>query len=516
MLWFNLISVESFVLLLTAILLFRYYVHQKWQVLKKLKIPHNPPSIQKLGNIAENAKDPDLIFKGQLAMKKKFGNIYGTYVGLSPEITISDPKILKQIFIKEFSNFSDRSKTFKPIIGKELSTGLNIVSGQQWKRIRSTLSPGFSLSKLRKMFGIVENCVDATLLGLEKAVTKNDGRFNCKELFYSLSLDVICSAAFSTNVNAQTTSDTPSKIVQYAKKAFDFSFVNKPWLMVVVTFPWLEKVISWTNYSAFPKDCVAFFSNLVDHLLKSRTANNENTRNDLMQHMLQAKVSEEDVKNGVKKGLTKVEIAGNGMVLMLAGFETTSNAMIFLAFNLATHQNVQEKLFQELHSALEKDGKVTFEVVRKMKYLDMCIHETLRLYPLLPRIQRKAAKKVIINGITIPKDTVVNIPVYGLSHDEEYWENPFEFIPERMADMTKIDPIVFLPFGADPRKCVGMRFALLEIKVAFCKMLQKFKFDVCADTPKPPLNTTCKVFMKPKEIIHLQISRRITTNNQNW
>jgi len=105
------VSIESVALLIvTVVLLTYYFIHQKWQVLKKLNIPHNPPSLRMFGNIGENTKDPDLLFKGQLNMKKKFGNIYGSYSGLNLEISICDSKILKHIFIKEFSSFPDRRK----------------------------------------------------------------------------------------------------------------------------------------------------------------------------------------------------------------------------------------------------------------------------------------------------------------------------------------------------------------------------------------------------------------------
>ena len=509
---FDVITVEAIVFCVASVFLLiivlRSYVHQKWQVLKKLDIPHNSPSFRMMGNIGEGAKNSDSIFKGQLDQKRKFGNICGSYIGLRPVITIFDPKVLKQIFISEFSTFSERSTSLKLINGKELNTGVNVVSGCQWKRIRSTLSPSFSSCKLREMFGSIEDCADATICCLKNAFKQNEGRFECKDIFSSLSLDVICSAAFSTNVNAQNNDEKPYKTLQVAKKTFNFSIVGKPWYLLVVMFPWIERIISWTRFTVFPKESVAYFNNLVDHLLEMRASTNESRRVDLMQLMLQSKISDIDVKNGATKGLTKTEIVGNSLIMMLAGYETTSNAMIFLAYNLATHQHAQEKVYSELRSAIEKDGKITYETVKKMKYLDMCIKESLRLYPVIPRNKRYCSKNITINGIFIPKDTLINVPVYALSHDEDYWLKPFEFVPERMADMSKIDPIIFQPFGAGPRNCVGMRFALLEIKVAFCKMLKEFRFDVCPDTPKPPLEMTFKASMKPKETVYLQVMPR--------
>ena len=504
---FYLISIETVILFLTLLFLIRYYIHKKWQALKKLNIPHNPPSIRSLGNIADD-RDPDSVFKNQLLKKKQFGKIYGQYNGLNLEITIGDPKILKQIFIKEFNVFSDRTNIFKKINGKELNTGVNVISGEQWKRVRSTLSPTFSSVKLKEMFGIIENCVDCTVLQLEKAVKEENGRFETKEIFSRLSLDVICSAAFSTNVNAQSYDDNSKKIIELAKKTFDFSVFGRPWFIFILIFPWIENLVALFDYSILPKDSINYFKHLVDHLIESRNKNEKISRTDLMQLMLQSKISEQALKDGASKGLTKTEIVGNSMIMMLAGYETTGNAMIFFAFNLATHQHVQKKLYEEIKEALQQHERINYKAITKLKYLDMCINESLRLYGLIPRNSRYASKDITIDKICIPKGSLVTIPVYGLAHDEEYWEKPFEFNPDRMKDMSKIDPMVFQPFGAGPRNCVGMRFALLEIKLAFCKLLQRFCFDVCDDTPKPPLEMTFKASMKPKETVYLKVSLR--------
>ena len=505
---FSWISVETIVLLLTVLFLIRFYIHRKWQVLKKQNIPHNPPSIRKLGNLLENIKNPNAIFTAQIENKKKFGRICGAYDGLHPRVTIYDPDVLKQIFIKEFSSFSRRSNNFRRINGKELNLGVNIISGEHWKRVRNTLSPSFSSSKMKEMFGIIDGCIDATLNRLSKILKEKDEQFEAKEVFSRLSLDVICSAAFSTKVNAQTNDGKPPQIIEKAQKAFDFSVFGRPWFLLVILFPSIERLLELFKFSIFSKETILYFSSLVDRLIQTHSSQTEKQRTDLMQLMLQARISDKDVKNGISKGLTATEIVGNSMILMLAGFDTTANAMIFLAYNLATHQDVQKKLIQELDDALEDHGKLTFDVVNKMKYLEMCINESLRLYGIVPINSRFCDKDVTIGDITISKGTRVIAPVYALSHDEEYWDKPYEFNPERMEDMSKIDPIIFQPFGAGPRNCIGMRFAMMEIKLAFCKILQRFSLDVTDDTPEPPLDVVFKASVQPKKSFHLKIKQR--------
>ena len=88
-----------------------------------------------------------------------------------------------------------------------------------------------------------------------------------------------------------------------------------------------------------------------------------------------------------------------------------------------------------------------------------------------------------IKGVRIPKGTWVHIPVGGLSHAEDKWDSPEEFRPERMEDMTKVDPGVFQPFGGGPRSCIGLRFALMEMKLVMCHLLTKYKILPCHLTP---------------------------------
>uniref|UniRef100_A0A670JDY2 unspecific monooxygenase n=1 Tax=Podarcis muralis TaxID=64176 RepID=A0A670JDY2_PODMU len=121
----------------------------------------------------------------------------------------------------------------------------------------------------------------------------------------------------------------------------------------------------------------------------------------------------------------------------------------------------------------------------QLEYLDMVLSETQRLYPFGGRLERLCKKDVEINGVTIPKGTLVMIPPYTLHRDPEYWPEPEEFRPERFSkeNKDKIDPYTYLPFGAGPRNCLGMRFALVTMKVAIAILMQHFSFKVCDETP---------------------------------
>uniref|UniRef100_A0A6G1RU84 Cytochrome P450 family 3 subfamily A member 4 n=1 Tax=Hypotaenidia okinawae TaxID=2861861 RepID=A0A6G1RU84_9GRUI len=102
------------------------------------------------------------------------------------------------------------------------------------------------------------------------------------------------------------------------------------------------------------------------------------------------------------------------------------------------------------------------------------------------------------------------IPAYVLHRDPEYWPEPDEFRPERFSKDSKesIEPYAFLPFGAGPRNCIGMRFAFLTMKVAVVVLLQNFSFRTCKDTPIPLVLDT-KGFMQPKDPIVLKMVPRV-------
>uniref|UniRef100_A0A8C5RXT1 unspecific monooxygenase n=1 Tax=Laticauda laticaudata TaxID=8630 RepID=A0A8C5RXT1_LATLA len=145
----------------------------------------------------------------------------------------------------------------------------------------------------------------------------------------------------------------------------------------------------------------------------------------------------------------------------------------------------------------------------QLEYLDMVLNESQRIYPLGGRIERVCKMDVEINGITIPKGTVMMIPPLILHQVPEYWPEPEEFRPERFSKENKenIDPYTYLPFGAGPRNCIGMRFALVTMKVAIAVIMQCFSFRVCKETPIP-LVMSNEAFLVPKKPIVLKLVPR--------
>uniref|UniRef100_A0A4X2LRJ4 unspecific monooxygenase n=1 Tax=Vombatus ursinus TaxID=29139 RepID=A0A4X2LRJ4_VOMUR len=151
-----------------------------------------------------------------------------------------------------------------------------------------------------------------------------------------------------------------------------------------------------------------------------------------------------------------------------------------------------------------------------MEYLDMVTHANLRMFPIAVRIERVAKKTVELNGLRIPKGTVVMAPCYVLHRDPEYWPEPEEFCPERFSKENKErkNPYVYLPFGAGPRNCIGKRFAITGVKVAMCRLLQEFSFRICKET-QVPLKLGKQPFLTPSVPMVLKVVPRTKKVNQH-
>ncbi|KAK4829588.1 hypothetical protein QYF61_005688 [Mycteria americana] len=125
-----------------------------------------------------------------------------------------------------------------------------------------------------------------------------------------------------------------------------------------------------------------------------------------------------------------------------------------------------------------------YQNVQELPYLDMVIAETLRMYPPAFRFTREAAKDCVVLGQRIPAGAVIETAVGHLHHNPEFWPEPEKFIPERFTEEAKKErhPFAYLPFGAGPRGCIGMKMGLLETKITLLRILQKFQFKACPET----------------------------------
>jgi len=187
---------------------------------------------------------------------------------------------------------------------------------------------------------------------------------------------------------------------------------------------------------------------------------------DCLTAMITAKLSDQDMDDHL-------------MTLICAGHDTTAYFTSYLCFLLATHQDAQDKLRKEIIDAIGNRSAVTADELVEMKYLQMIMQETLRLYSIIPAVTRVATEEVYIKeaNITIPKGANLMIPMFLINRDPELWDNPSQFNPERFegkGDFTSAKN-GFFPFGYGSRTCIGNTLAQLESGTVLCHLLRRFR-----------------------------------------
>ncbi|NWV68791.1 CP3AC protein, partial [Malurus elegans] len=437
---------------------------------------------------------------------EKYGKIWGFYDGRQPVLAVLDPILIKNILVKEcYSNFTNR-RNFG--LNGILESALNMAADEQWKRIRTVLSPTFTSGKLKEMFHIINHYGEKLVKNIEKKVA-NDEFVATKDIFGAYSMDVVTSTSFSVNVDSMNNPNDP--FVTNIKKFLEFSFISPVFLLLVV-FPFVRPLLEKMKVTLLPSDVMVFFNNVFMKMKKEREKGSSTDRVDFLQLMIESQNSDDgskSVETNSDKTLSDEEILAQALIFVFAGYETTSSTLSYMAYNLATHPDVQQRLQDEVDAHLPNKATPTYNAITQMEYLDMVVNESIRLYPAGGRLERVCKKTVEINGVTIPEGMVVLIPAFVLHRDPQYWPEPDEFRPERFSKENKegIYPYTFLPFGAGPRNCIGMRFALLVVKVAMVVLLQNFSFRTCKETPIP-LVLHSKGFLQPQKPIVLKMVPR--------
>ncbi|XP_067675595.1 cytochrome P450 3A29-like [Haliotis asinina] len=477
---FGLVDVPLYFLLcLAATVLIYIYGRWNYNFFKKQGISGPEPTCLFGNNTGAN-------FGHDLnAWSKRYGGVYGIFFGRSPAYVISDLEMLKEIMVKSFENFRNRVVLPAPY---PMNRALVFLEDAAWKRVRNTITPTFTGVKLRRMCGPINNCARTLATNFSKVKGKNDG-VNVKQYFGAFSMDVICQTAFGIKVDSQTDFNHP--FVVHAKRLFNPPKLGLALSVLSAAVPALEPVISKLGLGVFRKSDIAFFENITNEIIQQRridkTRHQEGT--DFLQMMMDASLEEgqndsnangQAVKHSVRH-LSTEEVVAQCILFFVAGYETTGSSLSFISYNLAMHPDVQEKAYREIKEMLGNE-EPNYDNIGKLKYLDNVMTETLRLYPPAYIFDRTVSETAQIKGLTFTKGQSIFIPVMAIHRNPQLYENPDSFKPERYQDQEK--NMAFQAFGFGPRTCIGMRLALLELKVALIHVLKAVRFDPMPDTPK--------------------------------
>nr|AGI03847.1 cytochrome P450 6BQ10 [Tribolium castaneum] len=425
----------------------------------------------------------------------------GIFVGPKPFYVPIDPEIVQHIMQKDFHHFMNHGNYFDEN-ADPLSGHLFNLEDSKWKNMRVKLTPTFTSGKMKMMFQTLADCTR----GLDEIMDNsalNHAPADIKDILGRFTTDIIGSVAFGIECNSLKNPDAEFR--KYGRRVFEVGIIDTIKIICILSLP--DSVLRLLKLKFTKSDVENFFMNAIRDTVNYREKNNI-YRKDFMHLLLQLKnrgsVTDDekvtDDKDNVKeKALTLNELSAQAFVFFLAGFETSSTTMTWALYELATNQDVQEKLRNEINNVLSRhDNKLTYEAMMEMTYMEKVIHETLRKYPPLPILTRKCNKDYTIPNtcIKLRRGTTVAIPVLGLHTDPEYYSKPEKFDPEHFSEENvKSRPgFTWLPFGDGPRICIGLRFGMLQSKVGLTAILKNYKV-ILSNKTKFPVTLDPKSFI---------------------
>ncbi|KAJ2973892.1 hypothetical protein NQ176_g6345 [Zarea fungicola] len=208
-----------------------------------------------------------------------------------------------------------------------------------------------------------------------------------------------------------------------------------------------------------------------------------------------------------------LNLHGDAHVIVVAGSDTTAASLTCLFFELATHPTVLKSLQEELDAHFFNGGELSYPSLSKLRYLQACINETLRMHPAIPSgLQRMTPPEGLrIGDIWIPGNTIVKVPTHTLQRDERAFIEPNTFIPERWTSKPELikDASAFAPFSMGRYSCVGKQLALMELSRVTTEVIFKYNIELAPSQTKEAFLKAIKdTFTMATSTLNLVFQRR--------
>ncbi|XP_026740610.1 cytochrome P450 6B2-like [Trichoplusia ni] len=463
-----------------------HFSRRKFTYWEKRNVPHLKPKTI-FGNYENFILQKENLGENTRKLCETFPDapLIGAYYGTEPSLIVQDPELIKLVTTKDFYYFSGREVSEHS--HKEMFTrNLFFTYGDRWKALRQNLSPIFSSSKMKQMFHLIDNCsfVLENMLDQEAKTSKG---LDVKIILTRYTMDCICSSAFG--VEAQAMVNTENNVFNHMGELVTESSPAAAFRNVCKTI-W-PSLFYGLGFTVFSKEIDDFFNKLLTQIFNSRNYE-PTTRNDFIDYMLKMKKNKlvgDSLNNLKSDSASKVTLdiddeflIAQCVLFFVAGFETTSTTLMFTLFELAKNPVKQVKAIEEVDEYLRRHGnKLKYECVAESLYLDACVDETLRLYPVLGMVGRETVQDYVFpSGVKIDKGMRIFLPLYQLHYNPEYFPEPKEYRPERFYGEEKrnIKPYTYMPFGEGPRICIGMRFAKMVMMAGLITILKKYRVEL--------------------------------------
>lgn len=454
------------VAILFATLLFAWLIQRylRMTLLQRNGIPGPKPHLI-FGNNAEIEEF------GRLKCHQKWYNEYGPIVGFydggNPFVMVADIDLVRKIQVKDFEKFSSRPEIpMGGLFPGNIRHSIILENGHPWVRQRRLVGPNFSTTKLRKLTEVINPIIESSLSDELDPIAKSGKELDWSEIFQKLTFSITTKASFGFSHEFDVHDPMFDALSNFTNDAHDKDIISRAFLLFpefwFILYPIRQLYVKFLHYMLWSATsrCDYFSKKVVE----SRVESGEE-REDLLQYLIDSNDGDDGRKK--KLNLSETEVVANTMGFLLAGYETSSTALTYSMHYLVKSQELQERILAEL--------EVSGDPRNKMPFLEAVINETLRLHPSVANfVQREALVDYKYKEMTIPCRTSIVVGVVPLHSEPKHWIDPDSFNPDRFLNYAS-DNYAYQGFGAGPRQCLGMRLAMLVIKLTICYILTNYR-----------------------------------------
>ncbi|CAO1947828.1 unnamed protein product [Urochloa humidicola] len=477
------------------------YLYEPFWKVRHVPGPVPLPLIGHLHLLAKHGPD---VFP---VLAKKHGPIFRFHVGRQPLIIVANAELCKEVGIRKFKSFPNRSLP-SPIANSPIHLkGLFSTRDSRWSAMRNVIVSIYQPSHLAGLIPTMESHIARAAMNLE------DGKeVAFSELALSLATDVIGEAAFGADFGLSRKAAAPndggesgactddgrpvaanktSEFINmhiYSTKSLKMDLSGSLSTIVGTLVPLLQKPLRQV-FSRVPGSAdreIARVNGELCRMMDGIVADREEARErapasqqnkDFLSVVLAARESHASSR----ELLTPDYLSALTYEHLLAGSATTAFTLSSVVYLVAKHPEVEEKLLREIDEFGPPSRAPTADDLQtKFPYLDQVVKESMRFFMVSPLVARENSERVEIGGYILPKGTWVWMAPGVLAKDPINFPDPELFRPERFDpagdEQKKRHPYAFIPFGIGPRVCIGQKFSIQEIKLALIHLYREYVF----------------------------------------
>ncbi|XP_074162379.1 cytochrome P450 4F3-like [Sminthopsis crassicaudata] len=502
--WIPSMLLMVFLVLSTWILIYGLTWVQRYCInCKRLRcFPQPPLKNWLLGHLGLGSTEEGIRYIQELSSLFHDVHIYwaGPFI---PVIRLFHPQVISPLLMASVS-VTPKDNLFYSFLEPWLGEGLLLSKGEKWRQHRHMLTPAFHFDILKPYVKIFNQSADIMHAKWRRLCAEGTNYLEMFEHISLMTLDSLQKCIFSYNSNCQ---DKPSAYISAILELS--SLVTKRHNNPLLYWDALYNLTSQGRHFSRACHLVHDFSNAViqerRHILAQQgieafLRNKRKSKTiDFIDILLLAK--DED-----GKALSDKDIQAEADTFMFGGHDTTASGISWALYNLAQHQEYQDRCRQEIKELLRdrQPEEIEWDDLSQMPFLTMCIKESLRLHPPVSMVSRYCTKDIQLpDGRIIPKGNICLISIFGTHYNPAVWPKPEVYDPYRfdINNPEKISPLAFIPFSAGPRNCIGQNFALSELKVVLALTLLRFR--VLPD--KDPVRRKPEIILREENGLRLKV-----------